>query len=77
MFYLLGSSSIVAGKIAKESIYVLIDPISTHNYITPRDVYICAFKKLKHSKSWLVQIAIGTKRKVIKVVTNVHWSWMD
>ena len=36
--------------------------------ITPRVVDICAFKKLKHSKSWLVQIAIGTKRKVSEVV---------
>ena len=29
---------------------------------------ICAFKKVKHNKSWLVQLAIGTKRKVSKVV---------
>ena len=29
---------------------------------------ICAFKKVKHSKSWLVQLATRTKRKVIEVV---------
>ena len=46
----------------------MIDPGSTHSYITPRVVEICAYKKLKHSKSWLVQLAIGTKRKVSEVV---------
>ena len=39
--------------IVEQSIYVLIDP-STHIYITPRVVEICAFKKLKHRKLWLV-----------------------
>ena len=29
---------------------------------------ICAFKKVKHNKYWLVQIATGTKRKVSEVV---------
>ena len=46
----------------------MITPDSTHNYITPRVVDICAFKKVKHRKSWLVQIATGTKRKVSEVV---------
>ena len=36
--------------------------------ITPRVVEICAFKKVKHRKSWLVQLATGTKRKVSEVV---------
>ena len=31
-------------------------------------VEICDFKKLKHSKSWLVQLATGTKRKVNEIV---------
>ena len=58
----------VAGKIAKQSVSVLIDPGSTHSYITPRVVEICTFKKLKHRKSWLVQLATGTKRNVSEVV---------
>ena len=29
---------------------------------------ICAFKKVKHNKSWLVQLATGTKRKVSEVI---------
>ena len=44
----------VTGNIGKQSISVLIDPGYTHSYITPRVVEVCAFKKLKHSKSWLV-----------------------
>ena len=58
----------VAGKITKQSFSVLIEPGSTHIYITRRFVEIHAFKKLNHSKSWLVQLTIGTKRKVSEVV---------
>ena len=58
----------VLGKIIEQSVSVLVDPGSTHSYITPRVVEICAFKKLKHSKSWLVQLATGTKIKVSEVV---------
>ena len=54
----------VVGKIVEQSVSILIDPGSTHSYITPRVVEICAFKKVKHKKSWLVQLATGTKRKV-------------
>ena len=34
----------VAGKIVEKSVSILIDPGSTHSYITPRVVEICAFK---------------------------------
>ena len=47
----------VAGKIIEQSVSILIDPSSTHSYISPTVVEICAFKKVKHSKSWLVQLA--------------------
>ena len=58
----------VACKIVEKSISILIDPSSTHSYIAPRLMEICAFKKLRHRKSWLVQLANGTKRKVSKVM---------
>ena len=58
----------VAGKIAEQSVSILIDPGSTHSYITPRVVDICDFKKARHRKSWLVQLATRTKRKVSEVV---------
>ena len=41
---------------------------STHSYINPRVVEICALNKVKHGKSWLVQLATGTKIKVSEVV---------
>ena len=44
----------VADKIVEQSVSILIDPGSTHSYITPRVVDICAFKKDKHRKPWLV-----------------------
>ena len=52
----------------EQSVSILIDPGSTHSYITPRVVEIFSFKKVRHSKSWLVQLANGTKRKVSEVV---------
>ena len=58
----------VAGKIVEKSISILIDPGSTHSYITPRVVDICSFKKVKHRESWLVQLATRPKRKVSEVV---------
>ena len=58
----------VACKIFKQSVSILVDSGSTHCYITPRVVDIYAFKKVKHRKSWLVQLATGTKRKVSEVV---------
>ena len=30
----------------------------------------CTFKKVRHRKSWLVQLATGTKRKVSEVVAK-------
>ena len=38
----------VAGKIVEQSVSILIDPGSTHSYITPRVVEVCAFTKVKH-----------------------------
>ena len=58
----------VAGKIVEQSISILIDPRSTHSYITPRLVEICDFKKDKHRKPSLVRLATGTKRKVGELV---------
>ena len=43
----------VASKVVEQSVSILIDPSSTHSYIAPRVVDICAFKKVRHNKSWL------------------------
>ena len=58
----------VAGNIVEQSVSILIDPGSTHSYITLRVVEICAIKKVKHRKSWLVQLATIIKRRVSEVV---------
>ena len=56
------------GKIYKQYISILIDLGSTHSYVTPKIVENFLFGKKKHDKSCLVQLAIGTKRKVSEVV---------
>ena len=58
----------VAGNIVEQSISIFIDPDSTHSYITPRVAETCAINKVKHNKSWLVQLATGTKGKISEVV---------
>ena len=47
----------VACKIVEQYVSILIDSGSTHSYITLRVVEIGAFEKIKHIKSWLVQLA--------------------
>lgn len=59
----------IEGKIVDKYSFVLIDPRSTYSYVKPRIVDIFFLVK-KHDKSWLVQLAIGTKRKVCEVVTE-------
>ena len=58
----------VAGKIVEQSVSVFTDLGFTHSYIYPRVVESCEFKKVKHRKSWLVQLATRTKRKVSEVI---------
>ena len=58
----------VEGKIVKKYIYILIDPRFTHSYINSKLIEIFVFKKTKHNKWWLVQLATGTKRKVSELL---------
>jgi hypothetical protein len=39
-------------------------------------VEACSLQKKKHTKMWLVQLATGTKRKVVEVVESCSF-WMD
>jgi hypothetical protein len=54
----------VEGKIHDNNISILIDPGASLSYITLALVESNRIKKVKHAKSWLVQLATGTKRKV-------------
>jgi hypothetical protein len=56
------------GMIANHLISILIDPGSNLSYISPQTIEKCKLQQVKHVKSWLVQLATGTKRKVTKVI---------
>jgi hypothetical protein len=49
---------------------ILIDSWVSHSYIDPRVVENLNLSRSKHGKSWLVQLATGTKRKVTKLVKS-------
>ena len=56
------------GKVSKTSISILIDPGACRSYVSPKIVDVCKLGKVKHDKPWLVQLATGTKRKVLEIV---------
>jgi hypothetical protein len=63
----------IEGKINDTRISVLIDPGATLSYITPNVVESNKLKRLKHAKSWLVQLATGTKRKVVDFISDFEF----
>ena len=58
----------IEGKILNASISILIDPGAFRSYVLPKIVDECKLVKVKHNKPWLVQLAIGTKHKVLELV---------
>jgi hypothetical protein len=54
----------VEGMINNQNFAILIDSSASHSYIDPKVVERLHFPRRKHGKSWLVQLATGTKRKV-------------
>ena len=64
----------IEGKIHDTQISILIDPRATLSYITLKVVESNELKRLKHAKSWLVQLATGTKRKVIDYISDFEFS---
>jgi hypothetical protein len=64
----------IEGKINNTLIFVLIEPVTMLSYITPDVVKSNKHKKLKHAKSWLVQLVTGTKRKVVDFVLDFEFS---
>jgi hypothetical protein len=47
---------------------VLIDPSSNLSYIAPKTVDKCKLQPQNKTKPWLVQLATGTKRKVVEAI---------
>jgi predicted aspartyl protease len=60
----------VEGMINNHAFTILIDSGASHSYIDPRVVESLQFSRRKHEKSWLVQLATGTKRKVTELVKS-------
>jgi hypothetical protein len=60
----------VEGMINNRPLVILIDSGASHSYVDPRVVESLNLTKRKHEKSWLVQLATGTKRKVTELVKS-------
>jgi len=56
------------GIVAMQLNSILIDPGSKLSYISPQFVEACSLQRKKHAKAWLVQLAMGTKRKVVEII---------
>jgi hypothetical protein len=67
----------VEGKVNNTCVSVLIDIGATLSYISPSVVYSNKLMKTRHAKSWLVQLAIGTKRKVFDFISDCEISLDD
>ena len=60
----------VEGKLNQIPISILIDPGASLSYISPDLVEKCKLSVENFTKSWLVQLASGAKRKVISFVNT-------
>jgi hypothetical protein len=60
----------VEGMINDHAFTILIDSKASHSYKDPKVVERFQLPRSKHAKSWLVQLATGTKRKVVELVKS-------
>ena len=60
----------VEGLINNHVFNILIDLGASHTYIYPKVVEIFQLTRWKHGKYWLVQLATGTKRKVVELAKS-------
>ena len=60
----------IEGTISNHTISVLIDPGATLSYISPRMVELCQLTRERITKPWLVQLAMGEKRKVTYFIVD-------
>jgi hypothetical protein len=60
----------VEGMINNQPLVILIDSGASHSYVYPRVVESMHLMRRKHEKSWLVQLATRTKRKVIELIKS-------
>ena len=50
-------------KILNTYISILIDPGACRSYVSPKIVDVCKLGKVKHDKTWLVELVTGTEQK--------------
>jgi hypothetical protein len=62
----------IEGMIFNHLVSVLIDLGSNLSYRAPIVVDKCKLQPQKQTKPWLVQLATGTKRKVVEVIPAYH-----
>ena len=67
----------IEGTVSNHTIFVLIDLGATLSYISPRTMELCQLTRVKHAKPWLVQLAIGAKRKVTDFIINCEVQLQD
>jgi predicted aspartyl protease len=60
----------VEGMINNQTLVILIDSGASHSYIGPKMVESFRLPRIKHGKSWLVQLATGARRKVNEMVKS-------
>jgi hypothetical protein len=60
----------VEGNIDNHPIFIWMDYRASHSYIDPNLVDRFKLKRCKHDKFWLVQIIIGTKRRINELVRD-------
>ena len=59
--------------IANHLVSILIDHGSNLSYVAPQTVDKCKLQPVRHVKPWLVQLATGTKRKVVDVIPSCQF----
>ena len=61
------------GMITNHLVSILIYPSSNLSYIASQAIDKCKLQLVRHVKPWLVQLATGTKRKVVEVIPSCQF----
>ena len=58
------------GKLLSQPVSILVDPGASLSYVSPKLVEICKLQSQKFRNPWLVQLAMGAKRKDSAKISN-------
>ena len=67
----------IEGTVSNHTISILIDPGATLSYISPRMVELYQLTRERNTKPWLVQLAMGEKRKVTDFIADCEVKLQD